>query len=388
MAQTASETSPVSDSESSPGFDYHIDQFLELMVENQASDLILKSGSSPALRINGSIETIDMDSLTPKQVRKLAHDFLTVDEINRVIEDRQEFDGAYTASGIGRFRVNAFLQRDTMAMVLRHIQDEILDFDKLNLPKSMKKIPGFERGLVLVTGTTSSGKSSTLASMVDRINQNQKKHIITIEDPIEFMHNDKKSIVTQREVGIDTETFASGIKYVLRQDPDIILLGEMRDRDTVEAAIQAAQTGHLVMSTLHTNTTPQTIDRLIEYFSAEEQSRVRGILSEHLMAIIGQRLLPRSDQNRRVPAVEILFNTPTIKKLIREDRLTALRSAIHQGENEGMQTFDQSIVNLFESGLIDEETARQNCSSPENWPMYKKGQYPDVTSGVLGGLNE
>lgn len=358
------------------------------MVENEASDFIVKAGSPPSFRIDGSIEKADMDPLKPDDVEKLARDFMRDEQVEQVLEDSQEYDGSYGAPEIGRFRVNAFLQRESMAIVFRHIEDEILEFDDLNLPKGIEKIPRFERGLVLVTGTTSSGKSTTLASVIDRINRKQQKHIITIEDPIEYMHTDKKSIITQREVGIDTETFGTGIKYVLRQDPDIILLGEMRDQETVEAAIEAAQTGHMVMSTLHTNTTPQTIDRLIEFFPPEEQQRIRGVLSEYLMGIVGQRLLARDDKPGMVPAVELMYNTPTIQKLIQEDRLTSLRSAIHQGENQGMQTFDQSIVGLYEAGMISEETAKKNCSSPDNWPMYKKGKYPDISTGVLGGIGD
>lgn len=391
MTQTASTDSSTSsaDQETNGAYaDYHIDQFLETMIENGASDFILKVGSPPAFRIDGAIEKAEMEPLKPADVEKLARDFMRDEEVDKIFEERVEYDGSYGAANIGRFRVNAFLQRESLAIVFRHIEDEIFGFNELNLPDSIEKIPHFERGLVLVTGTTSSGKSTTLASIIDYINQRQQKHVITIEDPIEYIHDDKESIITQREIGIDTKDFASGIKYVLRQDPDIILLGEMRDQETVEAAIEAAQTGHLVMSTLHTNTTPQTIDRLIEFFPPDEQARIRVVLADYLMGIVGQRLLPRDDKPGMVPAVEIMYNTPTVSKLIKEDRLKNLRSAIHQGDNQGMQTFDQSVVSLFDADMISEKEAKKACSNPDNWEMYKRGKFPDISSGVLGGLGD
>ncbi|MFB6356222.1 MAG: type IV pilus twitching motility protein PilT [bacterium] len=382
MAQKAPEKK---DTESDSSFDYHIDQFLEMMVENRASDLIIKVGSPPSFRIDGNIQKADMDPLTPEQTEKLARDFIPEDEMEALL-NRQEYDGSYGIPDVGRFRVNAFLQRESVGIVFRHIEDEIFSFDELNLPESVEKLPYIERGMVLVTGTTSSGKSTTLASVIDYINEHMSKHVVTIEDPIEYVHDDKKSVITQREVGLDTDSFADGVKFVLRQDPDIILLGEMRDQVTVEAAIEAAQTGHLVFSTLHTNTTAQTIDRLVEFFPNEEQERIRLVLSEYLMAVLGQRLLSRCDKDGMVPAVEVMFNTPIVQKLIAEDRVSKLHSAIHQGTNDGMQTFDQSLLALHEAGMIDDDEARKNCSKPDNWPMYKKGHFPDIDTGVLGGM--
>lgn len=370
---------------SAEGFSYHIDQFLEMMVENNASDLIMKAGSPPTFRIDGSIRKAKMSSLKPPHIKKLAHDFIDDEDIEEVFEG-QEYDGSYSVGDLGRFRVNAFLQRESLAIVFRHIESEILSFSELNLPSSIEKIPRFERGLVLVTGTTSSGKSTTLASIIDYINQNMKKHVITIEDPIEYIHWDNKSIISQREVGMDTEDYSSALKYILRQDPDIILIGEMRDQETVEAALEAAETGHLVFSTLHTNSVPQTLDRILEFYPEGEREHIRALLSEYLMAVVGQRLLSRKDEQGQVPAVEIMFNIPIIKKLILEYRVDKLRSAIHQGENEGMQTFDQALVKLYNDGLISEEEAKTHCSKPSNFSMYVKGHYPDVDTGVLGGM--
>jgi twitching motility protein PilT len=372
-------------SEGNEDFPYHINQFLEMMVENNASDLIVKAGSPPSYRIDGSIHKADMEKLLPGQVEKLGHDFLEEDEVEKVLGG-QEFDGSHAISGLGRFRVNAFMQRETLAMVFRHIEEEILNFSQLHLPEAIEKITRLERGLVLITGTTSSGKSTTLASLMDYINQRMRKHIITIEDPIEFVHNDQKSIVTQREIGLDTHDFTSALKYVLRQDPDIILLGEMRDQETVEAAMEAAETGHLVFSTLHTNSAAQTINRIIDFFPKKEHDQIRMLLAEHLQAVVSQRLLPHKDGKGMVPAVELMFNIPIIKKLIEDERVNKLRSAIHQGENEGMQTFDQAIVELYKEELIDEDVAKRFCSNPGNFDKYVKGHYPDVEVGVLGGL--
>lgn len=367
------------------GFSYHIEQFLELMVENKASDLIIKAGTPPAFRIDGTIQKADMKRLEPEHTVKLARDFMRKEEVEKVLSG-EEFDGSHGVAKLGRFRANVFMQRETVAMVFRHIEDEIFSFEELNLPPSIEKIPHFERGLVLVTGTTSCGKSTTLASIIDYVNQHQQKHVITAEDPIEFLHHDKKSIVTQREIGLDTDDYNSALKYVLRQDPDIILVGEMRDQATVEACLEAAETGHLVFSTLHTNTAAQTIDRILDFFPRKEQDQMRALLSEHLKSIVGQRLMERDDTTGMIPAVEVMFNTPIVEKLIVEDRITKLRSAIHQGENEGMQTFDQSIVKLFEEGKISEEVAQRHCTKPSNFEMYKKGHFPDIDTGVLGGM--
>ncbi len=366
-------------------FDYHLDQFLEMMVRNNASDLILKKGSPASFRIEGKIHKANMRSLTDDDMLKLARDLLGEDELE-VLLDGQEYDGSYVLDDGERFRVNAFLQRNSITLVFRHIEADIESFSELNLPPAIEKIPKFDRGLVLVTGTTSSGKTTTLSSIVEYINQNQSKHVITIEDPIEFVYEDKKSVITQREVGTDTECYASALKFVLRQDPDVILIGEMRDQETVEAALQAAETGHLVFSTLHTSTVPQTLDRILDFYPDDSRNQVLALLSEYLMAVCGQRLLERDDGEGMVPAVELMFNNPLIKNLIADYELGSLRSAIHQGENEGMQTYDQAIVKLYKEGYISDDEARTHCSKPTNWSKYKKGHYPDVDTGILGGM--
>ncbi len=366
-------------------FDYHLEQFLEMMVRNSASDLILKSGSPASFRIEGKIHKANMPPFSDKDMLKLARDFLTGEEVEELLSG-QEYDGSYVLDNGERFRVNAFLQRNSITLVFRYIKSEIESFSELNLPSAIEKIPEFDRGLVLVTGTTSSGKTTTLSSIVEYINQNQAKHVITIEDPIEFVYEDKKSVITQREIGTDTESYASALKFVLRQDPDVILIGEMRDQETVEAALEAAETGHLVFSTLHTSTVPQTLDRILDFYPDESRNQVLALLSEYLMAVCGQRLLDRDDRDGMVPAVELMFNNALIKNLIADYELDSLRSAIHQGENEGMQTYDQAIVKLYKDGYISDDEARSHCSKPTNWSKYKSGHFPDVDTGILGGV--
>lgn len=365
-------------------FDYDVRQFLEMAIENEASDLIIKTGSPPALRIDTQIHKIDMPPLAPEETRKLARDFLGEETLSQVVDEKQEYDGSYSAPGLGRFRVNVFLQRESLGMVFRPVDRDILSFDELNLPKAVERIPQFHRGLVLVTGTTSTGKSTTVASIVDHINQNMNKHIVTIEDPIEFLHDDKKSIVTQREIGVDTPNFKSALKHVLRQNPDIIVFGEMRDQETVQSAFEAAETGHLVMSTLHTKSAANTVERLVKFFPKDQQDQIRTMFANYIRAICSQRLCIRKDNEGRVPAIELMFKNPTITKLLRENRIDELRSAIHQARDEGMQTFDQSLVDLVNNDLISVEEAKRHSSNPDKFDLYLEDHWPDIETGVLG----
>ncbi|MFB6347241.1 MAG: type IV pilus twitching motility protein PilT [bacterium] len=365
-------------------FDYHIHQFLQMAIEQGASDLIIKSGAPPALRIDTEVHKIDMKDLEPGDTLKLAYDYLDDSTIEQIVEDKEEYDGSYTVPDLGRFRVNAFLQREAVGMVFRPVEEKVMDFDQLNLPDSVEKMPNFERGLVLVTGTTSSGKSTTVASVVDYINRHMHKHIITLEDPIEALHEDKNSIVTQREIGVDTSNYKRALKHVLRQNPDVIVFGEMRDQETVRAAFEAAETGHLVLSTLHTKSASNTVDRVLKFFPKDQQDQIRALFAEYIRAICSQRLCIRKDTDGRIPAVELMFNGPTVRKLIREDRINKLRSAIHQGRKDGMQTFDQSLVDLVEKGYVSVEEAKQHSSNPDNFELYLDDHWPDVDTGVLG----
>lgn len=363
---------------------YHVHQFLEMAVENDASDLIIKAGAKPGLRIGGDIHKVEMEPLSPAQAQNLAEDFLDESTLSTILNDREEYDGSYTSPEHGRFRVNVFLQRGELGMVFRPVEEDIKNFEELNLPDSIEKIPHFERGLVLVTGTTSTGKSTTLASIIDYINRNMSKHIVTIEDPIEYLHKDKQGIVSQREIGVDTKSFSTAVKYVLRQNPDVILFGELRDEETVRSAFEAAETGHLVLSTLHTKSAVNTIERVLKFFSTDEHDQIRTMFANYMRAICSQRLCKRQDTGGRIPAVEILFKNPTITKLIKEDRIGQLRSAIHQHRNEGMQTFDQTLVDMCQNDIISVEEAEKHSSNPEKFHLYLDDHWPDIESGVLG----
>ncbi len=353
------------------------------MVDNGASDIILKTGSAPAMRINRALMKVEMDPLKPDEMEKLCLNVTDWEKVSKV-KAGSEQDMAYSVAGVGRFRVNMFSQRGSLGMVLRHIKGVIPNFEELTLPQIMYHLCAYQFGIVLVTGTTGSGKSTTLAAMMDYINSNMAKHIVTIEDPIEFLHRDKLSVLTQREIGLDTGSYGTALKFVLRQNPDIILVGEMRDKETVDTAFTAAETGHLVFSTLHTANAPQTIERILEFYEAEEKDRLRVLLSEFLMAVVSQRLVPKVDGKGMVPNVEVMIQSPIVKKLIVDNRIPKLKSAIHQGRQEGMQTYDQSLVDLFNAGLISTDEARTRASKPAAWELYLKGHFPDIDTGILG----
>ena len=309
------------------------DTFLRILqraIQKDASDIHLKTGFRPYYRIDGIIEAQDVDALQSDDIDKIL-DILLTETQARHFQKRGELDLAFTEKGVGRFRVNVFRQRGTVSLVMRRIKTKILNFEQLNLPTAALKMADIVRGLALITGTTGSGKSTALASLIDAINERRRCHIVTIEDPIEFVHQDKRSIVNQREITIDTQDFASALKSVIRQDPDVILIGEMRDHETFQAAISAAETGHLVFSTLHTTNVKQTIDRIIDFFPSTQQEQVLSQLSQNLKAVMCLRLLPRADGIGRVPACELMFSTPSVRKLIREGRSVQLEAAIQQG---------------------------------------------------------
>lgn len=353
----------------------NINELLKIAIENDASDLHLKVGSYPIIRIHGRLKPLtDLSKLTPKDTRDLSQQ-ITNDYQKEKLKNDLDLDLAYSLPGFGRFRGSIFHQRGTIAIVLRVIPLEVKAIRELFLPEVLEKISLGQRGLVLVTGTTGSGKTTTLAAIVDHINTQRRENIITIEDPIEYLHRDKKSSISQRELGVDVTSFSRGLRASLREDPDVILVGEMRDLDTIETGLLAAETGHLVLSTVHTLDAPETINRIISIFPPHHQRQIRFQLSSILKAVISMRLIPRKDGLGRVPAVEIMINTPYIQECIHEREKTILiRDAISAGVSQyNMQTFDQSIYQLYQQGYISYEQGLRYSSSPDNFKLRVEG---------------
>jgi twitching motility protein PilT len=349
-----------------------LNKILSYAVKHGASDAHLTVGSPPAVRIDGVIRFVGDVPLGPEDTMRFVDDVLTEKQKN-IFLDTGDFDTALGVPGLGRFRVNIMMQRGSVGMVMRHVKGKVLNFDDLNLPVAMEKIAGMQRGLILITGTTGSGKSTTLASIIDKINSTKALHIVTLEDPIEYLHVNKKSIVTQREVGIDTKDFHKAMRAAMREDPDIILVGEMRDHETFQAAISAAETGHLVFSTLHTTNAMLTIDRIVDLFPSTQQDQVRSQLSLQLKAAVAQRLIPSADGKGRVPAIEIMFSTPAIVALIRDNNIKQIPNAIAGGKEEGSQTFNMSLVDLIKRKLITEQEAMWWSDNPEELKMNLQG---------------
>lgn len=340
-----------------------------------ASDLHLKVGSHPIVRINGELRPLATDKrLSQEDTLKIAFTVMSPGQ-REVFKKRNDLDLAYSVPGLGRFRSNIFIQRGTIGLVFRVIPMRIPTIEELLLPDILKKLAMEPRGLILVTGTTGSGKSTTLAAMIDQINNNKTDHIMTIEDPIEYLHRDKRSIVNQREIGSDTESFSKALRAALRQDPDVILVGEMRDFETIQTALTAAETGHLVLSTLHTSDATETVNRVISVFPPYQHKQIRIQLSSVLRGIISMRLVPRADGKGRVPAVEVLVATATIKDCILDpDKTKIIPDMIAQGAiHYGMQTFDQSLFHLFKSGLISYEEALKRATNPDDFALKVKG---------------
>jgi twitching motility protein PilT len=339
-----------------------------------ASDVHLKVGRPPTFRINGKLVPLKVDMLKGDQLKAMADNVMN-DAQREHFRQFRELDCAHGVPGLGRFRVNVFQQRGTVGMVLRVVPSVVKNFTDLHLPKVMEKIALEERGLVLCTGTTGSGKSTTLAAMVDFINQTRSCHIMTIEDPIEFLIRDGRSIVNQRELGVDTDNYAKALKSALRQDPDVILVGEMRDLETIETALTAAETGHMVFSTLHTLDAGETVHRIVSAFPPFQQKQVRLQLASVLKAVISQRLVPKADGSGRVPAVEILINTARIREYIEDkDKTRKIREAIQGGYvSYGMQTFDQSLLGLYKEGMITLDEALRQASNPDDLALRVRG---------------
>ncbi len=342
-----------------------LDQLLRHAVERGASDVHIKVGSSPFIRIDGRLERVDLGTVSPVETERIAFAIMPKQRAEEFIGS-SDADFAYSVSGLGRFRVNVMRQRGSVGLVLRRVQSEIPSFEALGLPPVVRKLAEHERGLVLVTGPTGSGKTTTLGSMIDYINETQHKHIVTIEDPIEILHGDKNSIVNQREVGTDTADFHAALKRVLRQDPDVILVGEMRDVETVKTALTAAETGHLVFSTLHTISATDSINRIVDFFPPHEQRQVRMSLGGSLRGIVSQRLVERRGGGR-VPAVEILVATGRVfDKIVNPDETHEIEQIIAEGEYYGMQTFDQTLLNLYGNGVIELREALAASTSPHD----------------------
>ncbi len=344
----------------------HINDILKVMVERNASDLLLKPGVPPTFRIDGVYVDHDAPKQTAASVRELIGQ-MTDDKQKQAFDEERELDFAYSIEGLARFRVNVYLQAGNLAAALRVIPLRVMTLDELGLPPILKRLAEKPRGLILLTGPTGSGKSTTIAAMIDQINTTRRCHIMTIEDPIEFLHSDKKAIVDQREVGRDTLSFASALKRILRQDPNVIVIGEMRDLETIAIAITAAETGHLVFATLHTGSAAQTIDRIVDVFPAGQQSQIRSQLSLALEGIICQVLVPKADGKGRAVAMEILTATNATRSQIRANDLAMIGSTIMTSRQEGMQTLDNALKELVEKGVITFEAACAKAANPEQF---------------------
>ena len=355
-----------------PAFDYK--SVLQQMIQNNASDLHLKVGRPPTLRIDGHMVSLDLPALKQEDLRSLAEQIMAPKNIKEFSEQK-ESDFALAVPGVGRFRVNAYQQRGTIAYALRTVPFQAKTIAELNLPEVCERIALMPRGLILVTGITGSGKSTALASMLHYINQNKHANIITIEDPIEFLHRDIKSSINQREVGTDTNSFAQALRRVLRQDPDIILVGEIRDVDTLDTALKASETGHLVFSTLHTTDATQTINRILSFYPPHQQTEVRYMLSTALRAIISLRLVRRADKKGRVPAAEVLVNTEAVRDQIRDmSKSLNIPQLIKEGAVPyGMQSFDQSLMNWYQKGIISYDDALFAATNPAEFSLRTQG---------------
>jgi twitching motility protein PilT len=342
--------------------------FADLLMEvisRRASDLHITAGAAPSVRVRGRLTPMDgYPRLTPSDTREIIYSILTNDQRQK-LETEWQLDFAYSIPGVARFRVNAYFQRSALGAAFRTIPAEIVDIDSLGLPPAVHEFTKKPRGFVLVTGPTGSGKSTSLAAMIDAINASREEHIMTVEDPIEFLHSHKKCVVNQREIGSDAQTFAMALKAALRQDPDVILVGEMRDLETIGTALTAAETGHLVFATLHTQSAPQTIDRIIDVFPTAQQDQVRTQLSVALQGVMTQQLLPTADGSARVVACEVLVPTPAVRNLIREGKTHQIPSAMQTGSNVGMQTMDAALAQLVRAGKITQRLAEQRAQVPE-----------------------
>ena len=353
-----------------------IDQFLKVLVEQGGSDLHLTVGAPPIMRVHGHMQRIKFRDMTNKDMESLIYEIMEEEWRMRFLE-KMDYDFAYEIEGLARFRVNIFWQKKGLGAVMRTIPQKILTFDQLGLPDVVRRFCMLTKGLVLVTGPTGSGKSTTLAAMVDLINDTRPDHILTIEDPIEFVHENKKCLVNQREISTNTKSFANALKAALREDPDVILVGEMRDRETIELGITAAETGHLVFGTLHTSSAPKTVDRIIDVFPADQQEQIRAMLAESLKGVIAQVLLKTKDGKGRRAALEIMVGTPAVSNLIRENKIFQIPSIIQTGKKDGMQLLDQHILEFLMSGQISAEEAYMKANNKQAFRQHLTEEPPE-----------
>jgi twitching motility protein PilT len=364
----------MADAKAAPQSSFNFKNTIGQMVQRNASDLLLKVGRPPTIRLNGDLQGLEMPPLKPEDLKLLAEQIMTPRQVKEFAE-RKEADFAIGVPGVGRFRTNIYQQRGTLAFAYRAIPYEVKTVRELHLPVVLEEIALRPRGLVLITGITGSGKSTALASMINHINQNRRVNVITIEDPIEFLHRDVNSNISQREVGNDTLSFASALRHVLRQDPDVILVGEIRDLETLDTALKASDTGHLVFSTLHTTDAAQTINRLLSFYPPHQHQEVRMILATALQAVVSLRLVPKSDGRGRVPAAEVLINTATVADNIRDiEKALHIPDLIAQGSTSyGMQSFDQSLMKWYKDGAISYESALFYSTNPNEFALRISG---------------
>jgi len=360
-----------------------IDKFLQILIEKNASDLHLKVGNKPIIRLNGSLEKLENEEiLTVEVMADIIDKIIPNEKRKNELKEELSTDFSYSLSGLGRFRINISLTRGSYLLVARAVPFHVPTIDELKLPEILKKIAGEKNGIVLVTGATGSGKSTTVAAIIDYINSTYNKNIISFEEPIEYLHKDKKSIISQKEIPDDIKDYKSALKYVLRQDPDIIFMGELRDKETIEAALKASETGHLVISTLHTVTAVKSVNRILDYFDADRAKSIRNQLSENVRAIVSQRLMKTVAEGKRV-ITEIMINTGTISELLQtEEGMRKIPEIIKKSESLGMKNFDSEILKLYKENIIDYETAYENSTIKTELEMAKSG----ITSGLGSGM--
>ncbi|MBD3292258.1 MAG: PilT/PilU family type 4a pilus ATPase [Armatimonadia bacterium] len=363
-----------------PVHDVHIDELLELVVEHNASDLHISDGLPPVLRIDGELKKTRYETVSADVSQRMIYDILTDDQVQR-FETDLELDCSYAFQDVARFRVNVYRDRGTVASALRLIPRRIPTIEELNLPNVVLDLSRRVRGLILVTGPTGSGKSTTLASMINQINHERAEHIITIEDPIEYLHSHNKSVINQRELGQDTHSFNNALRASLREDPDVILVGEMRDLETIQLAVTCAETGHLVMATLHTNSAAESVDRMIDVFPPAQQEQIRIQLSNNLQAILSQQLLRRAGQPGRIAAIEVMVANSAIRNLIREAKTHQITSHIQTSAGTGMQTMDQALRDLYQASMITYDDAMRRAQNPIELEKLIHGSGDDETGG-------